>query len=266
MTTDPNTSLARFCLTLEEFRRTPDGRVRGEREFVAHFFAHDAKEATDLVFRHLPREVRGPILSNWKIRGQKTALRDDDAKVKEAVHDALVSGDIDPQTFEIGINAETLVRWVPLSDWWSFWRGGNLSERAILKALSTAYELGLFDAAWFLSALEAPAAVQDPGRATPLNGIEVLSEGLSKADLTEWVRAIHQSADGSPRGLVATLGWEKIVHFTKAPILIAVLDALATKTELTKTSLLSGAASVEPVAPASDQDGPRDEIDAVFLN
>ncbi|WP_394824141.1 hypothetical protein [Pendulispora albinea] len=246
-TTDPNAPLARFCLTLEEFRRSPDGRVRAEREFVSHFFAYDANEATDIVFRHLPREVRGPILSAWKIRGQKTAVRDDDAKVKEAVHDALVSGDIDALTFETGIAADVLIRWVPLSDWWSFWRGGNLSERAILKALSTGYELGLFDAHWFLTTLEAGAESK--------GGIEVLSEGLSKADLTEWLRTVHQGGDGSPKGLVLALGWEKIVHHTKPPILIAVLDALASKTGLTKSS-----------ATAAPEAGAADPLDAVFMN
>ena len=246
-TTDPNTALARFCLTLEEYRRTPEGRVRGEREFVAHFFAHDAAKATDLVFRHLPREVRGPILSGWKIRGTKTALRDDDAKVKDAVHDALVSGDIDPTAFEVGIRAEVLVRWVPLSDWWSFWRAGNLSQRAILKALSGGYDLGLFDAAWFLSALEAPAAALDPSRPEPKGGIEVLAEGLAKADLTEWVRTIHRGGDGTARGLVAAIGWEKIVRNTKAPILIAVLDALAARTGLTAST---APAPAETHAPA----------------
>jgi len=246
-TTDPTSPLARFCLTLEEYRRTAEGRVREERDFVAHFFAHDASKATDIVFRHLPREVRGPILSDWKIRGPKTALRDDDAKVKLAVHDALVSGDIDPATFETGLGPDVLVRWVPLQDWWSFWRGGNLSERAILKALSTAYDLGLFDAAWFLATLEAPTS---PGHEPGKGGIEVLSEGLSKADLTEWVRAIHESRDGSPRGLVAALGWEKIVHFTRAPILIAVLDALAAKTGLVKTAT-GNAPSISPEAISS---------------
>jgi len=219
---------------------------------VSHFFAHDANTATDIVFRHLPREVRGPILSNWKIRGPKTALRDDDAKVKLAVHDALVSGDIDAAIFETGLPADVLVRWVPLNDWWSFWRGGNLSERAILKALSTAYELGLFDAGWFLATLEAPStpsASPHGAHHANKNGIEVLSEGLSKADLTEWIRAIHEGRDGSPRGLVLALGWEKIVRHTRPPVLIAVLDALATKTGLTKVSAAA-----------------TDALDAVFVN
>jgi hypothetical protein len=235
ITTSP---LAKFCLALEEYRRTPEGRVRGEREFLAHFFAHDASQAKDLVFLHMPAEVRAPIVSGWKIRGPKMALRDDDARIKEAVHDALVSGDIDAATFETGLPPEILMRWVPLHDWWSFWRGGSLSERAILKALSTAYDLGLFDAAWFLSTLELPAPGGEPKR-----GIEVLAEGLSKADLTDWVRTLHRSGDGSPKGMVASLGWEKIVRHTRSTVLIAVLDALASKTGL-RTSL--GEASERP--------------------
>ena len=62
------------------------------------------------------------------------------------MHDALVAGDVDHNAFEDGLTPETFVRWVPLGDLWSFWRGGKLTKQAIHKALSTAYELYLFDA------------------------------------------------------------------------------------------------------------------------
>src|SRR5690242_606806 len=90
----PDEPVTRLCLTLDIDRRTPEGRIRSEREFREHFFPYDADTATDRIFRHMPKEVRGPILSTWGIRGKRTALRDDDERVRNAVHDALLSDDV----------------------------------------------------------------------------------------------------------------------------------------------------------------------------
>ena len=68
----------------------------------------------------------------------------------------------------------------PLPDWWSFWRGGKLSKQALQKALDSGYELGLFDAKWFFETIESPGG--------KLKGTDVVSEGLTKAELTEWIR------------------------------------------------------------------------------
>jgi hypothetical protein len=224
---DLNTAVPKFCLAVEEYRRSPEGRVRTSQEFLGHFFPHDEKGSTDQLFLHLPMDVRGPILSSWGIRGLKAALRDSDAKVESVVYDALLAGDIDHAAFEQGLTPETVVRWVPLTSWWQFWRGGKLSKKAIHKALETAFDVGLFDAKWFLEALE--------GRGGKLRGTDAISEGLTKADLTDWVKKIHQSGDGSPKGIVLAIGWEKIVTQTANEILIAVLDALANKVNLAGT-------------------------------
>jgi hypothetical protein len=237
-------AVPKFCLALEEFRRTPDGRVRTSQEYLAHFFAHDDKTSKDEIFRHLPKEVRGPILSAWGIRGLKAALRDDDAKVESVVYDALIAGDIDHAAFEEGITADLSIRWVPLTSWWSFWRGGKLTKKAIGKALETAFDLGLFDARWFLDTIE--------GRGGQLKGTDVLSDGLTKADLTEWVKKIHQSADGTPKGIVAALGWEKIVAQTASDTLTAVLDAFANKSGLVAVAA-GDRKSGESVAPPPAQ-------------
>ncbi|MEO7113235.1 MAG: hypothetical protein ABI183_22540, partial [Polyangiaceae bacterium] len=136
------------------------------------------------------------------------------------------------------------IRWVPLTSWWSFWRAGKLTKKAIGKALETAFDLGLFDARWFLDTLEA--------RGGQLKGTDVLSDGLTKADLTEWVKKIHQSADGTPKGIVAAIGWEKIVAQTASDTLTAVLDAFANKSGL--VALATGdRKSGESVAPANTQ-------------
>jgi hypothetical protein len=221
---DLSAAVPKFCLALEEHRRTPDGRVRTSQELVTSFFPHDDKSCTDRIFKYIPNDSRGPIIAAWGIRGIKAALRDSDEKIQSVVHDALVAGDVDHTAFEEGLGAETLVRWVPLGDLWSFWRGGKLTKQAIHKALSTAYELYLFDARWFLDTIQAKGGA--------IKGTDVLADGLEKADLSAWIRRVHETGDGTPKGLVAALGWDKIVAKTANEVLIAVLDAMVAKVGL----------------------------------
>jgi hypothetical protein len=245
---DVTVATTKFCLVLEEHRRTAAGRVRTSEEFLAAFFPHDATRAEDRVFRHMPREVRGPVLAAWRIRGAKAAVRDDDGKVLSVVHDALVAGDLDHAGFEQGLPPEVIVRWVALPSLWRFWRGGKLAKQPIEKALVTAYELGLLDAKWLLDTIEAGGG--------KLRGTDVLAEGLSKAELTAWVRGVHESGDGTPGGLLAALGWDSVVARTSNEVLIAVLDALAAKVGLVKpseamTESTSGTEKATAAAPAA---------------
>jgi len=237
---DLSAAVPKFCLALEEYRRTPEGRVRTSQEMLAAFFPHDDKTSTDRILKYVPQDVRGPIIAAWGIRGIKAALRDTDEKVQTVVHDALIAGDIDHTAFEDGLAPETLIRWVPLADWWAFWRGGKLTKQAIHKALTTAYELYLFDARWFLDTVQ--------GRGGALKGTDVLSEGLTKEDLTAWVRRIHEAGDGTPKGIVAAIGWDKIVGKTANDVLVAAIDAMVAKVGL----VLSG-----PREP-----GPRGKLDS----
>jgi hypothetical protein len=221
---DLSAAVPKFCLALEENRRTADGRVRTSQEFLTAFFPHEEKTCTDRIFKHLPNEVRGPIIAAWGVRGIKSALRDNDEKVQSVIHDALVAGDIDHTAFEEGLGAETLVRWLPLGELWAFWRGGKLTKQAIQKALTVAYDLALFDARWFLDTVQAKNGT--------LKGTDVLADGLSKEDLVAWIKRIHEGGDGTPKGLVAALGWEKIAAKTRDEALVAVLDAVVTKVGL----------------------------------
>jgi hypothetical protein len=191
---------------------------------LASLFPYDEKSCTDRIFKYLPNDVRGPIIAAWGIRGLKAALRDTDDKVQSVVHDALVAGDIDHAAFEEGLTAETLVRWIPLADLWSFWRAGKLSKQAINKALATAYELYLFDGRWFLDTLQAKGG--------SARGTDVLAEGLTKDELVAWIRKIAETGDGTPKGIVAALGWEKIVAKTTNDVLVSVLDAIVAKVGL----------------------------------
>jgi hypothetical protein len=221
---DLSAAVPKFCLALEEHRRTPDGRVRTSQELLTAFFPYDDKTSVDKIFRYLPNEVRGPIIAAWGIRGIKAALRDNDERVQQVVYDALVAGDVDHAAFEEGLGPETLVRWLPLSDLWAFWRGGKLTKQAIHKAMATAYELYLFDARWFLDTINAKGGA--------LRGTDVLADQLTKDDLTQWIRRVHETGDGTPKGLVSALGWDKIVAKTPNDVLVAVLDAMVGKVGL----------------------------------
>jgi hypothetical protein len=221
---DLSAAVPKFCLALEEHRRTAEGRVRTSQEMLATYFPHDDKTCTDRIFKYLPNEVRGPIIAAWGIRGIKAAVRDNDDKIQSVVHDALVAGDVDHSAFEDGLSPETLVKWVPLADLWAFWRAGKMTKQALHKALATAYELYLFDARWFLDTITAKGG--------SIRGTDVLSDGLSKEELTQWIHRIHETADGTPKGIVSALGWEKIVAKTANDVLVAVLDAMVAKVGL----------------------------------
>ncbi|MFO0740336.1 MAG: hypothetical protein U0270_30855 [Labilithrix sp.] len=225
---DRNLAVTKFCLSMEEHRRTEAGRVRTAREFVASFFPYDDSKATDKLFHLMPNEVRGPILSQWGIRGGKAALKDDDAKVQQVVHDALVAGDIDESIFEEGVTPPILVDWVELGDWWTFWRHGKLTGIAIQKALATARELELIDDRWFLNNIQ--------GRGGKLKGTDVICDTLSKDQVVAWMRKLHETGDGSPLGLVMSLGWEMVLAKTAQDALLFALDAFAKKAGLVPES------------------------------
>jgi hypothetical protein len=210
---------------MEEHRRTEAGRVRTAKEYVAQFFPVDTNGGRkDLLFHHVPQDVRGPVLSGWGIRGAKAALRDDDEKVKLVVADALDAGDIDEQIFEDGVNAQILVDWIPLADWWAFWRQGKLTGVAIQKALATARELALIDDKWFLLNVQ--------GRGGKLKGTDVLCDTLSKDQIVAWIRKVHETGDGSPAGIIAAIGWETVLAKTAQDALLFALDQFAKKAQL----------------------------------
>lgn len=227
-TNDRNNPVTKFCMAMEELRRTDAGRVRNAKDLVDHFFRHDETTATDLLFSHLPREVRAPVVAGWGIRGAKAALRDDDDRIRNVVHDALVAGDIDAAAFEEGLTAGLIVGWVPLAEWWAFWRSGKVAGAPAQKALATARELGLFDERWFLENVD--------GRGGRLKGTDTLCDTLSKDQIVGWVRGIHAGGDGSPAGIVAALGWETILAKTSQEALLFALDALAKKIGLVVTA------------------------------
>lgn len=237
---DLKAPLAKLCLALETARRTDEhARVAGSQEFLAFFFPHDETSATDRLFCHLPKDVRGPLLTSWGIRGKKSALRDSDNKVQQVVHDALLAGDIDHVAIEQAITPELLIKWVPLSDWWSFWRSGKLDKRVIHYALTLAYDQQQFDAPWLFGALQV-------GEQT---GIDAIATFLSKDDLVRWIKGVHASGDGSPAGIFSAIGWSTLIEKTDMSTLLAVLDAFAVRQSLSLSSL----AAAPPPPPQTER-------------
>ncbi|MCW5838086.1 MAG: hypothetical protein KIS78_37190, partial [Labilithrix sp.] len=177
--------VTKLCLALEAFRRTDAGRVRDAKAFLRHYLPGDRGATTDRLFLHMPKEVRAALRSGWGIRGKKSALRDDDERVRATVADALAAGDIDATTVEEGVTPEILIDWTPLEDWWAFWRGAALPASAVQRALAVGRDLSLFDERWFLENLKL---------ASPrLEGTDVICAALSKDQIVAWLSAVHAS-------------------------------------------------------------------------
>jgi hypothetical protein len=213
--------------------------VRTAKEMVDFFFPRANGVAEDRIFLHIPADVRGPIISHWGIRGAKSAIRDTDEKTRQVVQDALAAGDIDESIFEEGLTPQTLIDWVALDDWWTFWRTGKLTGVAIQKALAVARELALFDDRWFLLNVD--------GRGGKLKGTDTICDTLSKDQIIAWMRKVHESGDGSPAGLVAALGWETVLSKTSQEALLFALDAFAKK-----VGLVPGVVPAAPEAPSRE--------------
>ncbi|MBS2013240.1 MAG: hypothetical protein JST00_10155 [Deltaproteobacteria bacterium] len=220
-------ALSAFCLELEIHRRTPEGRVRTAESFLEFYFSRKGGVANDRLFLHLPPEVRGPIVASWGIRGKKAALRDDDDRVRAVVQDALDAEDLDAAKLEAGVAPDVLVDWVPLDEWWTFWRGTSLPNAAVQKALATARALHLVDDRWFFEAVE--------GRSGKLRGTDAICDTLTKDEVVAWIKNIHASGDASPAGLVHARGWEALLAKTSAEALLVALDAFARKVHLAPT-------------------------------
>lgn len=247
---DRKNAVTKFCLVMEQHRRTDAGRVRTARDMLDYFFPRTSGVAVDRIFLHIPPETRGPIVSGWGVRGARSAVRDTDEKTKLVVQDALAAGDIDEVRFEEGITAQTLVDWAPLADWWDFWRTGKLTGVAIQKALAAGRELGLFDDRWFLANVE--------GRGGKLKGTDTICDTLSKEQIVTWLRKVHEVGDGSPAGLVQALGWETILAKTSQEALLFALDALAKKIGLVLN--LAGATEAPQPSPVEGDNLAMPEI------
>lgn len=211
--------VAKLCLVLEEDRRTPSGRIRSSKQFREHYFTFDDSRAEDRIFRHLPADVRGPIIAAWGIRGPRSASKDTDERVKMVVQDAFLAGDIDDFLFEEGLNPALIIRWGDLTEWWSFWRRGPITRHAMRKALETGFGLGLFDATWFVENLRSKGGT--------LQGTDVIADGLSKGELATWIRAVYKSGDSTASGLIGALGWDSLANRLPDDAILHVLDTLA---------------------------------------
>ncbi len=57
---------------------------------------------------------------------------------------------------------------------------------------------------------------------------------MSKTELADWIKKIHESGDGSPKGLLAALGWGTLVAKTSNAVLLSAIDSFAQKNGLVK--------------------------------
>ncbi len=213
--------VSKFALALEIHRREKATGKWEPKDFRSHFFPYAKDGATDEILRRMPKEVRGPILTAWGIRGQNRAKTDSDEKVLEVTFDALTATppDLDDKAFEEGVDAEKTIRWADLRHWWKFWRAGNLRKEDLTVFFRTAFELNLVDAKIFF------AMIEDPKK--KLTGIDVVSTAISPEDRIAWIRAIYETRDRDEDAILMALGWEKIVIKVDNAILITVADRLA---------------------------------------
>jgi hypothetical protein len=184
--------------------------------------------------------VRAPLIAGRRSRGEKAARRDHDERVSAVVSDALDAGDIDATMFETGVAADVLVDHVPLEEWWELWRGTALPNASVQKALASARARGLIDDEWFLAHVEA--------RGGKAKGTEAIADALTKEELVEWVRALHESGDASPYGVLAARGWDNVLAKTAPEALLGVLDAFARKVGLVKVARVAEAAEAAEAA------------------
>lgn len=236
--------VTKLCLVLEEDRRTPSGRIRSSKQFREHYFPYDERSCDDRIFVTMPTDVRGPIVAAWGIRGPRSAIKDTDDRVRNVVHDAFLALDIDDFLFEEGLLPVVLMRWGDLNDWWTFWRRGPITRHAMRKALETGYDLGLFDSLWFVDNLRS--------RGGTLEGTDVIAEGLSKAEMTDWIRAVYRGGDSSAEGLIRALGWELLANKLPDDAVLHLLDQLAEKVGLTGTARPRTEPPVETTADDSE--------------
>ena len=72
-------------------------------------------------------------------------------------------------------------------------RRSNTRSIRYQRALETGYDLGLFDAKWFLDILESGGG--------KLHGTDVLVEGMSKTELADWIKKSTNRATALPGAL-----------------------------------------------------------------
>src|SRR5262249_7682079 len=155
-----------------------------------------------------------------------------------------------------GLDAQMVIRHVPLVDWWRFWRSGTMTKNVLGRALTTAYEVRLFDAKWFWDTITRGALV----------GTDAVAEGLSKAELTAWLKKVHASGDGSPAGLLDALGWEQILARTPNDVLTPVVDALAQKIALVEVAKAEADEGEEAQERSPDSVRVEDMVDALIVS
>ena len=204
-------------------------------------------------FKYLPNDVRGPIIAAWGIRGIKAALRDDDDKVQSVVYDALVAGDIDHVAFEDG-----LARRDPRPLGAARRLVGVLARR---QADQASHPQGAVHGLRALSLRRPLVSRHDPGQGRLDQGDRRPRRRPDEGGPhRRGSAAFTRPADGTPKGIVAALGWDKIVAKTANEVLIAVLDAMVAKVGLVLSAPRESSPRVESGAKAEAQPEPAPSV------
>ena len=223
---DRNHAVTKFCLAMEEHRRTEAGRVRTAKEFVAHFFPYDEQKANDQLFLHMPqrrpraraREVGHPRRQGGAQGRRRAGEARRPRRARRGRHRRgdLRRGRRRPTSSSTGS---------PLAEWWSFWRRARSPASPIQKALATARELGLID--------DQLVPRERPGPRRQAEGHRRRSATRSaRIRSSRGCASSTSRGDGSPAGIVAALGWETVLAKTAQDALLFALDQFARKAGL----------------------------------
>ena len=218
---DLNAPVTKFCLALEKDRRTPEGRIRSRHDFREHFFPYD--ESAPKIASSVPAATTSAGRSSP--RGESAAARRRCATTTRGyaavVHDAFVAGDIDDQTFEDGLAPDLIIGWV--------------RARRLVEVLARRKAHQVLDSTRARDGLRSRAVRRPLVSRHPRERRRQAARHRRPRRGNEQDRArrldqkIHESGDGSPRGLSTALGWSTLVAKTSNAVLLSAMDAFAQK-------------------------------------
>ena len=221
---DPAAAVPKFCLALEEHRRTNDGRVRTSQEMLATFFTHDDKACSDRICSSTCRRRARSDHCRVGYSGVKAALRDNDEQdpaASSSTHSSPATSITWPSRTASPPNDHSLGparRLVGiLARWQAHEASPSQGPRNRIRTLS----------------LRRPLVPRDD------QARERRAQGHRRPRRRLDERRSHAVGPKDPRdrrrlaqGPGVSLGWDKIVAKTANDVLVAVLDAMVAKVGL----------------------------------
>lgn len=218
--------LVAFCLHLDRFWRQPlESPILTATDFREALFPYDRDRAEDRIFRYLSPSDRGKVLHNWSICGRRTAEQSTNEEIVAIVHRAFKYSDLDDAVFASGLTSELVIGFSQLDHWWRFWRSGRHHKLSLQAVFTKAYELELFDAAWFLGSVTAKKG--------KLRGVDAIAASLKMDGLAKWLTAVHgaiiRDGKATEKTFLEALSLETIVAKMDVEDMLALVDELSGK-------------------------------------